>query len=192
MDFWSSWWILLRSLSFPSSVRLCHVSGVHVDVGLFGAFSSFLLVSPCLIARLYGTLCEGGPHTCFFFLFSSFQDFIYLSDREGESTRAEGERERQAFHRAGSLMWGLIPELWDHDPSWRQSHPGSLLALVFFENVLVVLPISWGISLQVQRKIMCWILMEIALGLYCSLGRFAIFTKLSAPVHEPGMSSFLR
>ena len=49
--------------------------------------------------------------------------FIYLTEREhkqGEQQR-EGEREAGSPLNAGSLMWGLIPEPWDHDLSQKQT-----------------------------------------------------------------------
>jgi len=39
------------------------------------------------------------------------------TQREREHGRGEWERERRASHRAGRLMWGLIPGPWDLDLS---------------------------------------------------------------------------
>ena len=36
---------------------------------------------------------------------------IYLTERELKQAEQQAEREGEA----GSLMWGLIPGLWDHD-----------------------------------------------------------------------------
>ena len=59
------------------------------------------------------------------FLFFKIYLFIYLTEREtqreSEHKQGKWERENQASRWAGSLMWGSIPEPWDHDLSWRQT-----------------------------------------------------------------------
>ena len=51
--------------------------------------------------------------------------FIYLTEKEKEIAQtggaAEGEGGEEAGSPLSSLMWGLIPGLWDHDLSWRQT-----------------------------------------------------------------------
>ena len=63
------------------------------------------------------------PVVCFF-----FSNFIYLTGRK-KARAGERQKEGEADPReAGSPTRGSIPELWDHDLSWRQmlhlwSHP---------------------------------------------------------------------
>ena len=58
------------------------------------------------------------------FLFYFFKRF-YLFDRKTQQERkhkqGEWEREKLTPRRAGSPMWGSIPEPWDHELSRRQT-----------------------------------------------------------------------
>ena len=49
------------------------------------------------------------------------KDFIYLFEKDRDNDRENtNEREEQAPHWAGNLMWNSIPGPWDHDLSQRQ------------------------------------------------------------------------
>ena len=71
------------------------------------------------LLTFYGLLCV--PHQNF------LKDFIYLTEKVQERAQAgetaEREREKQAPHRQGSLMWGSIPGPWDHDLSEAIAQP---------------------------------------------------------------------
>ena len=55
-------------------------------------------------------------HYCFIVLFLRFHIFIWQGQWEREHNKGSG-RAKQAFHHAGSPMWGWIPGSWDHEMS---------------------------------------------------------------------------
>ena len=88
-----------------------------------------------------------GIVTTFGFVFNFYflLRFGYLyRKREYKQGEQQREREKQALHWAGSLMWGSIPGPWDYDPRRgetlnRLSGPGAT-------NLYIVLTVDLSIN----------------------------------------------
>ena len=92
-------------------------------------------------------------NSCVFLLFFK-NNFIYLLERKRGaresmcSEKGQGQMEKQTPCWAGSLMQGLIPELWDHDLTRRQmlnwlSHPGTHELGLLDSTYLLFLSVSF-------------------------------------------------
>ena len=72
-------------------------------------------LSVCLLV-----ICMSSLEKCLFRSSALQKDFFFFKSEHEWRRGREGENPKQAPHSAWALMWGLIPQSWDHDLSQNQ------------------------------------------------------------------------